>query len=421
MKKKIFTFLASIIMMSTVVVDVSAQDVVNIWHAVALVNGEEVASYNTEKITGMTVASSKVTITLDNGKEFPHPVAATNFVFELRADGTGTANEIVEVSKWSVYYANGSLHFSETASDISVYTVYGALIARFAGNHSEVPVSLSQGLYIVQAGDKSAKLPVSRNGIGGTTVQVPQASAIATRAAVDPPDIIPRAGTIRIYWNIRYGDGSVIPVEIANVESFRFTEENTIVFTLANGNTIELADYQGMEFTIEPTPVTTNSKWDLEKTLKFGGASYWFNSNPIYEPRENFMCMAAVTTEGVIIHFFPNSVLNGDVTFPNSAITYSGFWDLDGRLTAVKFPYSDLKLCKVMPHRDARYADMLEYIRHDSSTGKNDYSTDQKAYSFNGGTPSLHTIIKIDGNGGMYMKFESLGEIFEYTFPVPTP
>jgi hypothetical protein len=104
-----------------------------------------------------------------------------------------------------------------------------------------------------------------------------------------------------------------------------------------------------------------------------------------------------------------------------SAITYSGFWGLDGRLTAAKYLDHDLKLCKVMPHRDARYPEWLEYIRHDSSTGEDDYSTKQEAYSFNGGTPSLPTIIKIDGDGGMYMKFESLGQIFEYTFPAPTP
>jgi hypothetical protein len=114
-------------------------------------------------------------------------------------------------------------------------------------------------------------------------MQTQQASAITTRAAtaMEIPAVNPRAGTIRIYLNITSGN-SAIPVEIADVASFRFTEENSIVFTLTNGNTIELADYQGLEFTIEPTQPATNSKWDLEKTLKFGGAAYGVNSSLPY-------------------------------------------------------------------------------------------------------------------------------------------
>ncbi|MDR0743705.1 MAG: hypothetical protein LBF05_05060 [Tannerella sp.] len=57
-----------------------------------------------------------------------------------------------------------------------------------------------------------------------------------------------------------------VPVEIADVEKFYFTNENSIMFTLKDGNTIELTDYQSAEFTINPAPVTTSSRRDLEKT-----------------------------------------------------------------------------------------------------------------------------------------------------------
>jgi hypothetical protein len=130
-------------------------------------------------------------------------------------------------------------------------------------------------LYIVQTQSGAAKLPVTGNGSGsGTTAQVQQMPATGA-AAYEPdiPAVNPRAATIRIYWNIRYGN-SVMPVEIADVASFRFTADHSIVFTLSNGNTIELTDYKDLEFTIEPTAPVTSSKWDLEKTFKFGGAAY---------------------------------------------------------------------------------------------------------------------------------------------------
>jgi hypothetical protein len=283
-------------------------------------------------------------------------------------------------------------------------------------NQSEIPVNLNQGLYIVQAGNKSAKLLVNTNRIGGGTTVQPVLET-PTAYASPPPEINLRAGGgIKIYWNITTGN-SVVPVEIFEVVNFKFTTDNSIVFTLKNGTTVELENYQGIEFSIEPAPVTTTSQWDMEKTLKFGGASYWNIHLLVYEPPQNFMCVTAVSTAGVITHFFPNNYLNGEIAFPNSARTYSGFWGLDGRLTVVKDLDNNVRLCKVMS--DRMLPDWLEYVAYDSATGENDYSTRKTKYSFNAGTPSLPTIIKIVEDGGMYMKFTSFGKDYEYTFPIP--
>jgi len=62
-------------------------------------------------------------------------------------------------------------------------------------------------------------------------------------------------------------------VEIPNVEKFHFTADNSIIFSMKNGNTIELTDYQGVEFAIEPVSQTTSDiDWNL--TLLHCGANY---------------------------------------------------------------------------------------------------------------------------------------------------
>jgi hypothetical protein len=68
------------------------------------------------------------------------------------------AYRAITVQKWTVKYANDRLFFSENVNGVAVYTVYGTLVARFTGNYTEVPVKLSQGIYIIQAGGKSEKL-----------------------------------------------------------------------------------------------------------------------------------------------------------------------------------------------------------------------------------------------------------------------
>ena len=83
------------------------------------------------------------------------------------------------------------------------------------------------------------------------------------------PEINLRASTIKIYWNITAG-ASTIPVEIPNVEKFHFAADNSIVFTLKNGNTVEMADYKGVEFAIEPAKPATNFYPDfLAKKLSY--------------------------------------------------------------------------------------------------------------------------------------------------------
>jgi hypothetical protein len=169
-------------------------------------------------------------------------------------------------------------------------------------------------MYVIQAGGGSAKLWVGSNSVGGTAAQ----PAVETEAAAaTPPAASLRAGTgAKIYWTVKAGNNTV-SVEIPDVVSFRFTADNTIIFTLKNGNTVEMADYQGIEFTIEPAPPMAISQWDMEKTLKFGGASYGENTLLPNNQSERVSYLSVVHNQGVIIYDVQN---NREIKIPNAGI-----------------------------------------------------------------------------------------------------
>ena len=263
--RKFFTIFMLLIM----VLAVTAQDAQNPWHLIAFENEKEVAFYNTEMITGIEATAQSVTIALGNGKEFSHPIATTTFSFDPRKEGTATTNESITIPQWTVYYDNGKLHFSGSVNDIAVYTANGALLAQFAGNYTEVSVHLMSGIYIVQANGKSVKLAVGTNRNGGAVAQqVVEAKNTYVLASIG----LRASNEIKIYWNIT-ASNSTMSVEIPNVEKFYFTTDISIVLTMKNGNTIELTDYQSVEFDIEPA-LTATSDIDWHLTLSYGGATY---------------------------------------------------------------------------------------------------------------------------------------------------
>ena len=272
------TIFTTAILLITVVI-INAQDTQNPWHLIAFENEEEVAFYNAEMITGIGVTAQSVTIALDNGKEFFHPLATTTFGFDPRKEGTATTSEIITTPQWDVYYVNGRLHFSETVNGISIYTVNGSLVAQFAGIYMEVAVNLSSDIYIVQADGKSAKLAIGASGNGRTVVES-TVEAKTVNANVPIPISLRAGNTIKIYWNIT-ANNSTMSVEISNVEKFYFTEDNSIVFTLKNGNTVELDEYHGVDFSIEPA-LSANSNIDWGLTLLHCGANYDENGNIYY-------------------------------------------------------------------------------------------------------------------------------------------
>jgi hypothetical protein len=412
MKRKFTLSMIASAVLALTATAVNAQDAGNPWHLTASENGVEVAFYNTEAITGIEVTAQTVTVALANGKTFLHPVATTTFGFDPRAEGTGTANENIVPPEWKAYYSNGSLHFSEAVSGVAVYSLTGALAATFAGSHTDVPVNLPPGTYIIRAGNGSAKLPVGSNRASGTSAQ----SVVQTKAATaaTPTAANQRAGTgAKIYWTIKAGDNTV-SVEIPDVVSFRFTADNSIIFTLKDGNTVELTDYQGIEFTIEPAPITTVSKWDLEKTFKFGGASYVLDryAGGIYD-----ICVIAVAkdyimAEGALKKIPNTNTLKKDIKYPD--------------FLTKKLSYVGNEKSYILAHFSKLEVGDILWIGYDFYNQSEVYPYTYSRiradlYNFNNGTPELPAKIKFNNDGSLTMEFTDVrdGKSYTQTFPAP--
>ena len=406
--RRIFT----VVMLLITVTVVNAQDVQNPWHLIAFENEEETAFYNIEVITGIEANAQSITILLDNGMEFIHPLATTTFGFDPRREGTATANEHITFPQWNVLYANGRLHFSETVNGIAVYAVNGVLVAQFAGNHTEVSIDLVSGIYIVQADGRSAKLIVGANGNGGAAVR----SGVEVKTSYDPNPTSLRAGNaIKIYWNIT-ASNTTVSVEIPSVEKFYFTIDNSIIFTLENGNTIELADYKGIEFAVEPAQPVTNSKWDLERTLQYGGCTYAMRGVGI----QHTIVFAAIHRDGVA---FQSTFIDGtDLRyqwFPNSAINVA-IWDAakanpGSRLAVFVGPVWEYGITFPITHNSYPYIALVI-----ATTGEQVRSV-VESWAFNGNTNLIPTTVVQNADGSLTIKCKDInGNTHTHTFVNPS-
>jgi len=396
MKRNFTLGLAVFVLMALMTAVVNAQDADNPWHLVAFENDEEVAFYNTEMITGIEATVQNVTISLDNGKEFSHPTETATFGFEPRKDGTGTANEAITTPGWSVSYTNNRLHFSKPVTGISVYNLYGALVTHATGIFTEVPVNLVHGLYIVQAEGKSAKVFVGNSSNGNVTAQ-PVVEKLTVANNSNPVNL--RAGILKTYWNITAG-GTVTPVEMAQVEKFYFTLENSIVFILKNGNIIELADFQGVEFSVELVP-TTNSGWDLERTFTIGGGGYGYNVDLSLPMSHKIECISVVSKTEVIIFDVDAQKEN---RHSRSGIPSDLLSRTDARISILRGAYTFSAISYPIENgeriffQDIANPDM--WVR-----------TQGRYYDFNGGTNKIPTTFEIDKDGNLITTYTNADKV----------
>ena len=376
-----------VLMLQVTIAVVTAQDAQNPWHLIVFENEKEVAFYNTEMITGIELAAQSVTIVLDNGKEFTHPLAVTTFGFDPRKAGTAMTNESITTPPWNVHYTNDRLHFSEEVNGIAVFTMYGALLAQLAGNHTEVPVSLAAGIYIVQAGGKSAKLFVGSNN-GGTITQPEFETKFSNYSHV--PIILRASDAIKIYWNIT-ANISTMSVEIPNVENFYFTADNSIVFTMKNGNTIELADYQGVEFALEPT-LTVNSNIDWNLTLLYGGATYALYEKEIvavvYEQGIKYF----LVSDNTVVNHTLNQILNN--------------WQSLSDGNAFKLTYFYSPFAAMFPVNVFYTSKNPGHWTFNLLTGGDEpFMFLQNIWSYNGNTPLINTVFTQNSDGSLTISY----------------
>jgi len=331
---------ASIFMILAATLVVNAQtDQTNPWHVVVDdANGNEVASHSIEIITDVTVSAdaSEVDFLLDNGTTYSYPITST-FYFEQRA-GNGTAIETIAAPMWNVSYTGGALHFTQQVDNVAIYAISGVLIKKFNENSTSIPVSLIEGLYIVQADGKAVKLLVNSNGNGGTSQPVTVSSTVSqstntvqqsTSPTFNTQTFRAATATLKTYWNINAGN-TITSIDIGSVNTFHITTDNVIVFSMKDGNTVELTNYQSTSFGAQPT-ASQNTDWDMARTILYGGATYaWGYSNP---PAITF---AAVHKNGLAFH----SVIIDNTFIEDKRIINS---DIDPKLwDAGNNPYSRL-------------------------------------------------------------------------------
>jgi len=410
--RKLFASIA-MILMAVLVMNAQSADIP--WHVVVYENDQEVASHSIEVINDVQVSSEDVTFVLSDGQTFTYPIAST-FKFEQRA-GNGTAIETIAATQWNVYYDGYCLHFTESVNNVAVYSVSGILITKFSGNQKEIPISLTKGVYIVQASGKSAKLSIGGAFAQATTFKTaPQASYSPVFRAAN--------ADLKQYWNIT-ATRSTTPIDISQVISFYFTPDNTIVFSLKNGNNVELANYTGMKFDIEPVQ-NNSSNWDLDLTMKYGGASYVMNGPPpsyyidIYDICAVAIAKDYIVGEGILESIPYTKIMKRDIARSNFlterlGIQYFeyGSYDVGYYLTQ----YYEMSFVGTLPRIEFN----PYFETYFSSGGWGVLSLRIDVFGFNNGTPAIPTKIKLNADDSLTMSFTDVvsGTTYSHTFPAP--
>jgi len=411
-------FVASIVMILTVTLVMNAQSTDLPWHVVVYENDGEAASHSIEIISDMEVNSEEVTFVLSNGDTYSYPITST-FVFEQRA-GNGTAIETVAAPQWNVYYANGNLHFTESVNNVAVYSVSGILVNKFSGKATDVQVNLANGVYILQADGKSVKLSVTNHGNGSTSARptIIETTPKATYTPASPISLRGAAGAdYKQYWNITAG-GSTMPIMISDVSSFYFTSNNTIMFTMNNGNTVELTDYNGVTFTAQP--VQTGSDWDLQRTFAIGGGSYGYDGGLGYPMEYKVEFISAISRTEIIIYDvlakketgYPSSSISAEFLNKAGAVlsvaTQDDYWG--GKQPSLSYFKDDLYTRRI-------YFEACFPIFQFGVYERGYVGIPVGNYDFNGGTNRISTTFEIDKGGNLVTTYINAdGVTRQYTF-----
>jgi hypothetical protein len=167
---------------------------------------------------------------------------------------------------------------------------------------------------------------VSRNGTGGA-IATPQPATAPTKQAAAYSTVTTRAAeAFKVWMNITHGDANHIqktPIQMDLVAYWKFTIDNGIEFSMKDGNIIKINDFRSIVFEISPAPPQTDG-WDMEKTIKFGGASYGVSLLLSYGPHAKLEYISVVHSKGVIIYDVQD---NKEIKIPNSDIAANVWTD----------------------------------------------------------------------------------------------
>jgi hypothetical protein len=265
---------------------------------------------------------------------------------------------------------------------------------------------------------------VNRNGTGGA-IATPQPAAAPTKQAAAYSTVTTRAAEVfKVWMNITHGDANHIqktPIQMDLVAYWKFTIGDFatgnfalgIEFLMKDGNIIKINDFRSIVFEISPATPQADG-WDMEKTVKFGGASYvvdW-GTNTFYD-----ICIVAVAEDYVIAEGLLKKI--PVVEIPPKDIINPYFWA--EKLTIFCANSKNiLKLSQFYKAKDGTINRIYYNIYDDPDEfgyGWN-YGTLESAFSFNNGTPAIPTTTTLNADGSLTMEFTDVrdGTKHSHTF-----
>jgi hypothetical protein len=265
---------------------------------------------------------------------------------------------------------------------------------------------------VVQAGGKSIKLPVTGNGTGGSTAPPPKLETRTATRADAPPASLRAGGGYLSYWNISNGNVK-IPIDMGQVKAIRFTAEHVIIIEYRNGQTIEISDYQGGSFDIEPAPTLANG-WDMERTLAIGGASYGYDCNLNPPMTDKVEYISAVSKTDIVIFDvragketkYPRSGISGDLLNKDGAvISFATISDISGLKSLPAISLFEI----------TQYG--IERINFYDFSGRWFYGAGIQYYDFNNGTNRISSTFVTNADGSLTVNYTNAdGVSREHTF-----
>jgi len=270
----------------------------------------------------------------------------------------------------------------------------------------------------VQADGNAAKLLVASNGSGGASMQstvantasqpevanAVQTSMSATNGSSTP--LKAATAAFKQYWNINAGN-TITPIDIGTVNTFHITTDNTIVFDMKDGNTVQMTNYQSTSFSTQPT-TSQNIDWDVAKTILYGGATYAWGSNP------PAITWAAVHKNGLAFFSVVMDNSFSEVQRINNSDIDPTLWEAannpDSRLAAF-FVYTPIKYGMSY----SGIADGWQMVYLMSPTGVRSESW-AGTWSYNNNTNIIPTTFIKDGTKLIMACVDYNGETWSYSF-----
>ena len=172
-----------------------------------------------------------------------------------------------------------------------------------------------------------------------------------------------------------------------------------------NGNIIELADFQGVAFSVELVP-TTNSGWDLERTFAIGGGGYGYDVDLSLPMSHKIECISVVSKTEIIIF---DVAAQKENRYPRSGIPNDLLNKTDAIISIVRGAYTFSAISYHIENGEIFFQDIANPDMW--------VITQARYYDFNGGTNKIPTTFEIDRDENIIATYTNADKVTrQYTF-----